>query len=337
VFVFGWEAWTVRWLSNVRSVLRRYASSESESPVIFAKVAAGDPTHGTSALGRTFSQAQFPVRSFPVTQPLPEIVAGLNAAQPDVLIGYPSSLHPLAHEARAGRLRIRPRCVLSTSEPLLPEVRRGLEDTWGVAVTNCWSASEAGGMATSCEAGPGMHLSDDLVVVEPVDAGGGEVSAGNPSAKIYVTNLYNPTLPLIRYEITDQVTVLEGACGCGSAHRRIDDVRGRLDDVFVYGNVSVNPLAFESPLIGDRNVIEYQVRQTPRGATVAVRSVGPLDSPRLEAEIAKNLTRLGLRGAHVEVRPVDHMDRLRTGKLKRFVPLGPGADRHPPPTAADFP
>jgi phenylacetate-coenzyme A ligase PaaK-like adenylate-forming protein len=149
--------------------------------------------------------------------------------------------------------------------------------------------------------------------------------------------LLNPTLPLIRYEITDQVTVLEGACGCGSAHRRIDDVRGRLDDVFVYGKVSVNPLAFESPLIGDRNVIEYQVRQTARGATVAVRSGGPLDSPRLEAEIVKNLTRLGLRGAHVEVRPVDHMDRLRTGKLKRFVPLGPGADRHPPLRAADFP
>jgi phenylacetate-CoA ligase len=49
---------------------------------------------------------------------------------------------------------------------------------------------------------------------------------------VYVTAIANPTLPLIRFELTDQVTFLDGPCACGSAHRLIADVESRLDDVF---------------------------------------------------------------------------------------------------------
>jgi len=320
VFVFGWQAWALRWLSNFRPVLRACAPVEG-SPVVVGLVAAEDPAHGTSALSRTFSNSTLRMLRFPVTRPLAEIVSGLNRAQPDVLIGYPSSLLPLTHEARAGRLRVRPRLVAATGEPLAPEIRVALEDTWGVPVGNCWSTSEAGGLAWSCLAGSGMHLSDDLVVVEPVDEDGRPVPAGTSAAKVYLTVLYNPTLPLIRYELTDQVTVLDGRCPCGSAHRRIDDVQGRFEDGFVYGRLRVSPLAFSSPLTRRRQVIEYQVRQTPRGAAVAVRCLGPVDCAALGEEMAANLARLGLADPLVTVVPVDRLDRPRTGKLRRFVPL----------------
>jgi len=319
VFVFGWDAWAIRWLSNVRLVLREYAGHDS--PVQVAMVASGDVTHGTSALSRTFSHPMRPVLRLPVTLPLGEIVAGLTAAQPAVLTGYPSSLLPLAHETLAGRLRIRPHCVISTSEPLFPAVRSVLEDAWCVPVTNCWSASEAGGIAVSCGRGPGMHLSEDLVIVEPVDEEGRAVPTGVQSAKVYLTNLYNPTLPLIRYEITDRVTTLGGVCPCGSGHRRIEDVEGRTDDVFLYGNLMVNPMAFETPLTRQRSVLDYQVRQTRRGAVIAVRSLGPVDVPLLQSEISGNLVRLGLGEPEVVVTVVDELDRVRTGKLRRFIPL----------------
>jgi phenylacetate-coenzyme A ligase PaaK-like adenylate-forming protein len=84
-----------------------------------------------------------------------------------------------------------------------------------------------------------MHLSDDLPIVEPVDARGGAVSLGVRSAKVYTTNLYNPVLPLIRYEITDEVTLLEEPCPCGSAHRLVEDIQGRLDDSFFYPGVGM--------------------------------------------------------------------------------------------------
>jgi phenylacetate-coenzyme A ligase PaaK-like adenylate-forming protein len=154
-----------------------------------------------------------------------------------------------------------------------------------------------------------MHLADDLVIIEPGEG------------CVYLTNLYNTTQPLIRYQINDDVTVLDGPCPCGSGHRRIDGVRGRGDDRFVYGRITVSPLAFTSPLARQRHVADYQVRQTRRGAEVAVRCLGVIDIARIETELTANLLRLGLSDAEVVVRPVEQFERLGTGKLQRFVPL----------------
>jgi phenylacetate-coenzyme A ligase PaaK-like adenylate-forming protein len=71
----------------------------------------------TSALPQTFANPTVDVARFPVTQPIDQIVAGLNAYQPLALMGYPSMLALLAVEARAGRLRILPRRIVTTSEP----------------------------------------------------------------------------------------------------------------------------------------------------------------------------------------------------------------------------
>ena len=310
VFVFGWEEWAVRWLSNVRPALRSHPASTAGQPLLTAMVGAGHATHGTSALSQTFSGPPLPTVRLPATLPLTDIVAGLNRARPDVLAGYPSALAPLVDEARAGRLRIRPVTVITTSEVLLAPVRLALEETFGVPVTDVWSASEAGGLASSCPQAPGMHLADDLVIVEPGEG------------CVYLTNLSNATQPLIRYQLNDDVTMVDEPCPCGSGHRRIDGVRGRGDDRFVYGPITVSPLAFASPLARQRHVADYQVRQTLRGADVAVRCLGPIDLARVHSDITDNLLRLGVAGAEVVVRPVDEFDRLGTGKLQRFVPLG---------------
>jgi phenylacetate-coenzyme A ligase PaaK-like adenylate-forming protein len=258
---------------------------------------------------------------FPITSPMGEIVEGLNRVQPTDLGGYPSALYLLADEARAGRLRISPRSVGTVAEPLLPEIRKALEETWDVPVSNLWGCSE-GGAAKSCGQGRGMHLADDLTIVEPVDATGRPVPSGVRSAKIYLTNLYNHTLPLIRYEITDEMTLIDEPCPCGSAHRRIEDVQGRLDDVFAYtSGVQVHPHLFRSALGGERNILEYQVRQTERGAAISIRCAGDVDEPRLRSEIGEGLAALGLEDPSLSIAHVDGFQRQATGKLKRFLPL----------------
>ena len=93
--------------------------------------------------------------------------------------------------------------------------------------------SEGGGVGIPCEHAR-SHLSDDLLIVEPVDEDGLPVAPGERSAKVYLTNLFNRALPLIRYEITDEVTIAAEPCPCGSAHRCVSDIQGRLDDAFVY-------------------------------------------------------------------------------------------------------
>ena len=329
VFVYGWRAWADSYLSLVRHVLRGLMGASGPArrgPMAMAVVAAENPTHMSSSHSRTFSNpAAMVTRRFPVTLPLDRIVTGLNEVRPDVLTGYPSVLHQLALEARAGALKISPKAVVSASEPLLPEIRSVLEETWAARVYNWWATSEAGAIGSSCGRGRGMHLSDDLLMVEPVDARGNAVPPGVRSAKVYLTNLYNPALPLVRYEITDEVTLLKEPCPCGSAHRLIEDIQGRLDDTFFYPQVgTVHPHVFRSRLGRERGIFEYQVRQTARGAAIAIRCRGEVDVASLRSDIASDLARLGLKNPEVSVEPVERLDRHSSGKLKRFVPLTNG-------------
>ena len=158
--------------------------------------------------------------------------------------------------------------------------------------------------------------------MEPVDAAGRPVPPGTRSAKVLLTNLYNRAFPLIRYELTDEITLLDGGCPCGSAFRLVADVQGRLDDGFTYRGVIVHPHVFRSPLSHHRHVVEYQVRQTPSGAEVLIRRDGPVDVDTLRAEIVDGLSRL-VESPEVTLVEVDVLPRQDTGKLKRFVPLAP--------------
>jgi phenylacetate-CoA ligase len=187
-------------------------------------------------------------------------------------------------------------------------------------VHNQWVTSEAGCLAYSCFAGDGLHISEDLAIVEPVDDNGSPTPPGQTSSKVYMTNLFNAVLPLIRFEITDQVTPREGACGCGSAHRWIADIEGRLDDMFTYaGGVSVHPLVFRAVLGQTPTIVEYQVRQTAHGAEVSYLSSVDVPVPRLSEQLSAALARAGLANPMVSFAHVREFERLPTGKVKRFI------------------
>lgn len=323
VFVWGWDAWAEVFLAARRRQFADAATStDLDRPPVIMLVAADNASHFTSANPQTFRSDFPPAHRFPVTLPLSEIVDGLNRANGTHLAAYASMLGALAAEARAGRLRIAPRRVMSTAEPLLPEVRAAVAEAWGAPVANMWGTSEGGIMGLGCFRAEGMHLHDDLLVIEPVDAHGDPVPAGTRSAKVYLTNLYNPLLPLIRYEITDEVTPLDAPCPCGSAWRRIADIQGRLDDAFRYaGGVTVHPHVFRSVLGRDPRIVEYQVRQTATGAEVLVRARESLPLADVAAQLERELAHAGVDAAAVTATFVDAFPRRGSGKLKRFVPL----------------
>jgi phenylacetate-coenzyme A ligase PaaK-like adenylate-forming protein len=329
VFVYDWEGWATFWLGMGRYLVRaKQRDAElSSRPAVLGWVTAAHFTHASAALSRTFASPDFVNVRFPVTLATERIVAGLNETQPDFLFAYPSAIHVLAFAAHAGRLRIAPHRIFSLAEPLLPEIRAVAEEAWGVGVGNVWGASEGGVVGTACDESR-MHLSEDLVIVEPVDGDGRPVPPGQRSHKVYLTNLFNRALPLIRYEITDEVTILSEPCPCGSAYRCVADIQGRLDDVFVYGDLRVHPYMFRSVLGAHAGVTEYQVRQTARGARIAVRCGARVGLARLSREIAEGLRAVGVRDPVIEVEAVERLERdPGPAKLRRFVPLTLGAHR----------
>src|SRR5262249_44576345 len=127
VFVYDWHGWTVCWLGLMRGMVAVLSRSHPVPPRSIALVSAHVATHATSALPETFSEHERPSVRAPITLRLNEIVEILNRARPSVLICYASMLPVLREEHQGNRLRIEPALILSTAEPLLPEIRAAAE------------------------------------------------------------------------------------------------------------------------------------------------------------------------------------------------------------------
>ena len=325
VFAYDWKGWLECALSFHRLRTRATRRAGIAPDAVRVAVVGAKASHMSNLMSRTFLLAAGS-SVVPATLPLPEIVVRVNELRPEIVSGYSSMMYLLARESLAGRLHVRPRMVMCASEPLLDDMRRVIGEAWGVdtPVLNGYFTSE-GASASGCGQGPGMHLNEDVCIFEPVDAEGQPVAPGERAAKLYITQLLNHAQPLIRYELTDEVTLLddEAPCPCGSAMRRIDDIGGRSDDVFTYeGGVTVHPMTFRSPLGRERHIIEYQVRQTAHGADVALRTDGPVDIEALRAALEGGLSAAGVRAPRANVEIVEGaFERQATGKLKRFFPL----------------
>jgi phenylacetate-CoA ligase len=296
------------------------ASGGSAAPpagMVIAVVAAASPIH-SSALAASLIASPVRLAAVPATLPLGEMTGRLNALQPPVIAGYPTMLAVLAAEQRAGRLRIAPTAVTTSSEQLTDADHAAITGAFGVPVTNQFASTE-GLVGTSEPGGKVLTFATDMCIAELVSEDHENLPPGDMAEKVLVTNLHNFTQPLIRYELADRF------------RRHPDDTAGRLRAtvhgradwaVFRYGHAAVHTRAFDTELIRDRAITEYQVRQTGRGADIAVVTHGPADLAALRNAIRRALSQSGLTGPEVTVRAVPSIGRhAQTGKVVRFQPL----------------
>ena len=304
--------------------LRLQSGEVGDLPVRVASLASVNPVHLGGTLNACFSNPAL-VQMYPVaiSRPISEIVTSLNEIQPHLLAGYASVLHELALEKQSGALAIEPRGINATGEPLLPEARARIEEAFGVQVINLWGSTEGGYFASTYPGTEGLVINEDTCLLEPVDEHNRPVVPGQRAAKVLVTNLLNQVLPVIRYEITDEVTLLEPLPDGPWHGRRVADIQGRMDDAFRYsGGVFVHPHLFRSVLTQLVDVAEYQVVQTAGGAEVAIVAGEAVDPRAAAKRLEDELEAAGLTGAVVRVSRVDRLERHpQSGKLKRFVPL----------------
>jgi phenylacetate-coenzyme A ligase PaaK-like adenylate-forming protein len=254
--------------------------------------------------------------------PTTELVARLNEFQPHQLTAYPSAAARLAEEAEAGRLHVAPEALVTSSEPLTPELRERLEHAFGVRPYNFYATTE-GLFGHDCPEGS-MHLFDDMCIVENVDEEGRPVPAGEVGARLLVTNLFNRALPLIRFEVTDLATMESRPCPCGRNLLRVRSLEGRAEEVLRLAGIAIHPLDF-ALVTSDPGVREFQVVQQGDGVRVRVAlRGGAAEAPaRLRGRVAARLAELGVPRPEVRVETVDALERSPSGKLAMIVPEAP--------------
>jgi phenylacetate-CoA ligase len=317
VFVYDRTAW-----AGIVSMFMRRSDWTNTGPrfprLKLAMIGGGSPTHMTRRGAQTMDIGVHRLCALSVTQPVPDLVERLNAFQPGVLYGYPSIVALLAVEQLAGRLRIDPEGVFTSSEPLSPTVRERIEAAFGVRPYDFYATTE-GLWGHECTEGS-MHLFDDMCIAENVDEDYRPVPPGEVGSRLLATNLFNRTQPLIRFEITDLVAVDPDPCPCGRTLMRLRSLEGRAEEVLRLGGVDVHPLQF-ALVTADPDVREFQVVQEGEGLRlrVALRD-GAAEAPaRLRARVGARLADLGVPRPSVEVETVDALERSAAGKLQVVV------------------
>ncbi|MBO4887160.1 MAG: phenylacetate--CoA ligase family protein [Firmicutes bacterium] len=192
-----------------------------------------------------------------VNAPEQEIIRALNDFQPAMLSGYPSNLALLADFAE---LNIHPDVVITGGELLTDDIREKLKRKFGCYVQTHYSCTEGGEIACECEE-KHLHINEDWVIVEPVDAGNAPVPYGEMSDKVLITNLSNYIQPFIRYELTDRVIVHNEKCKCGRTTRWLE-IEGRTDDILEFDQgIRIAPMSLYKVLEEVKAIRRFQLVQ----------------------------------------------------------------------------
>jgi phenylacetate-CoA ligase len=201
-----------------------------------------------------------------INSPLETIDHKSNTFHPDVLSGYSSGIHLLAQEQVKGEVAIKPERIICTSDPLTHEMRHTIKQAFGREPINFYAASESLSMAAQCERHENLHMFTDWHIFEAVDDNFRPVPAGTPG-NLLLTNLYNYTQPLIRYQMHDEIVINGQSCGCGLPFPTMRNVAGRQEEFLWFDNADgkrdyLHPIVLVELFVA--GLKKFQVIQTQR-------------------------------------------------------------------------
>ena len=234
IFIYDWDEWIMFRTSFICYPLYNHERTQDLSAIlsensITVHLSVKNTATAAYAFAKTFCQHDENIHFLPMaTMPLNIVISRLNQILPDILITPPSYIHKICQLVQKGEIKIEPTLIVLGAEPLFELTQALIKETWPRAnIFNLYGCCE-GLTGLPCRANADeMHLRDDLCIAEPVDEQNRSTEEGIMATKMYLTNLYNYTLPLIRYENPDDVLFLNKTCDCGSQHQLIRAPRGR--------------------------------------------------------------------------------------------------------------
>ena len=177
---------------------------------------------GMASMQQGIAKLFIDARAFEVNTPLPEVVERLNQFKPDALWGYTTALKMLGDERRAGRLNIRPAAVVASGETVTRADMHFLSTAFeGASTLNMYACTEHLLLGISDPQGEAMTLTDDNLIFEFYED------------HSVITNLFNHTLPLIRYRMSD---ILRPISAPGAPRILIQNLVGRTEQMPVFVN-----------------------------------------------------------------------------------------------------
>jgi len=251
-FVYDKKAWNYMLVGMLRAALWNMSMTDIlkyflHTPRLLYIAATDGRYGGAMAIGDGITNVGAKQFFLDINTPLDKWIDQINEFQPDMIIGYPSALKILGELCAECKIHINAFRTISCGEPLCGNLRSYLADTLKTEVINFYGASESIVMGLEETPEDGMYLFDDMNYIE--------VENGT----MYLTSLYNFVQPLIRYKISDKLTIK--ADGEKYPFSRANSISGRNEDILWFngkdgGKEFLHPLAIEGFCID--GLLDYQ-------------------------------------------------------------------------------
>ena len=283
-FVYDEAAWNTMLLGIIRGALWGMSMPQilrllAGKPRILYIAATDGRYGGAMAVGDGVDGVGASQMYLDIKTPLSQWVEQVKQFRPNFIIGYPSAIKILAELAQRGEGSLSVLRVVSCGEPLGASLRKFLEDTLHAEVINFYGASESLALGVEGDPAQGLLLFDDLNIVEQGPDG------------LYLTCLYNFVQPLIRYKLTDHITIEEPS-GPWPFSRAVG-LLGRSEDVLWFEDGEcrrefLHPLAIEGFCIP--GLLDYQFRQIGKDSFEILAETTPSAEQRaIEGELRQQL------------------------------------------------
>lgn len=279
-FVYDNVAWNSMLLGIIRGALWNMTMPQIlkllvRGPRIVYLAATDGRYGGAMAVGDGIEGLHAHQLHLDIKTPLHEWVAQIKRFKPNMIIGYPSAIKILAELVEQGDVELQIIRVISCGEPLGSSLRNYLETVFQAQVVNFYGASESLALGVELNHQEGMVLFDDMNVIEMIDG------------KMYLTSLYNFIQPLIRYHISDQLTLEMPEDNSHSPFTRATGLLGRNEDILWFSDEYDNreflhPLAIEGFCI--EGLLDFQFRQITAMSFEMLAQVSKLASKKQISE-----------------------------------------------------
>lgn len=255
-----------------------------------------------------------------------EHLEAFKKIRPSALRGYGSSLVVFARYLK--KIGYQPqgvKVVLTTGEVLMKNYRMELEQVFNAPVYDAYGAGDGGIVSHECNCHDGLHITEELCVIEITDKNGRVLPDGE-IGYVTSTDLENYVFPFIRYQVGDMSQIKPGECSCGRHSRRFGEIMGRASKllynkqgvplsptmlpIMLFPNMDFNPIENQREY---NKIDRFQIRQDSEGDVQILLKLKEGMELNIVEEILDNY-RKHFVGSKVSLIFVDDIPTLPSGK-----------------------
>jgi phenylacetate-CoA ligase len=242
-------------------------------------------------------------------KPLSDLANFLLELKPDYLLIKPSHLRLLLSYFHENQLKLDSLIsVWTMSEEVDDNLRGFCKDIFGCGIISNYSSAEVGYIALQCPEESNLHIMAEANYVEVINQAGQECAPGE-LGKVVVTPLHNYAMPLIRYEIGDEVGL-----------QTIRRIVGRTANFLVLKNGNKRQIDFSHyRLSAIRSIREFQlVQRSLEKIELRLVVTNQFTSTELES-INQMMKNTFSKDFGYEINFFEQLPRTKSGKLMQFI------------------